>query len=68
MATKSPVCFQAVPSIVTGPLIGGSADAGLITCGRRAVRRDLDAETSGRGVVALDRPAQRTLAAVVRCG
>ena len=33
MATKSPLCFQAVPSIVTGPLIGGSAEAGLITCG-----------------------------------
>ena len=31
MATKSPVCFHAMPSIVTGPLIGGSADAGLIT-------------------------------------
>src|ERR1700704_305454 len=35
MATKSPVCFQAAPSIVTGPLIGGSADAGLITWGGR---------------------------------
>ena len=31
----------------------------------RTARRDLDAETSGRGVVALDRPAQRSLAAVV---